>query len=446
MGHITNHDREYRLLQERLDCNVTGAPDSPVFVKILQLLFSPEEAKLARQIPVRPTLLSVLSRKLAIPEDELSGRLSEMAGRGLVFDVEHKGQRYVVLAPVVIGFFEFTFMRTRDDLPLAELARLFDIYMNGEDDRFARSVFHGTTQIGRSLVREEALPEGDFTEILDWERASYIVKSASTAGVSLCACRHKAEHLGKVCGNALRTCLTLNSGAEVLIKNGLSERISTEQAMRILQECKEAGLAQTADNVQKDVGYICNCCSCCCGMFQAIKTFNIRNAVVSSNWIAEIDASTCRGCGACVNACPVGAIIVVAERVDEAVPNLMGNVETPERSRGKGQSAVCEESMCLGCGVCYSACKFGSIKMKPRPRRVFTPETTFDKIVAMAVERGKLSHLLFDDPFRLSHRALGRIVSVLEKSPPFKAVMAVESVRSVFLRSIVKGAKKLAKE
>ncbi|RYD05963.1 hypothetical protein N752_06875 [Desulforamulus aquiferis] len=45
--------------------------------------------------------------------------------------------------------------------------------------------------------------------------------------------------------------------------------------MSILEECKAAGLAQTADNVQKSVGYICNCCSCCCGMFQAIKTFNL---------------------------------------------------------------------------------------------------------------------------------------------------------------------------
>ena len=446
MGHITNPDREYRLLQQRLDCNVTGAPDSPVFMKILQLLFSPEEAKLARQIPVRPTLISALSRKLNISEDELSGRLSEMAGRGLVFDVEHKGQRYVVLAPVVIGFFEFTFMRTRNDLPLAELARLFDLYMAGDDDRFARSVFQGSTQLGRSLVREEALPESDFTEILDWERASYIVQSSTVVGVSLCACRHKAEHLGKVCDNGLKTCLTLNSGAEILIKNGLAERISTEQAMRILLDCKEAGLAQTADNVQKDVGYICNCCSCCCGMFQAIKTFNIRNAVVTSNWIAEIDASTCKSCGECLKACPVGAIIMDEKIKDRESPNMSGYIERSERRRAKGKSAVCEESLCLGCGVCYSACKFGCIALKPRPRRVFTPETTFDKIVAMAVERGKLSQLIFDDPSQLSHRALGRIAGVLEKSPPFKAAMAVESVRSVFLSSIVKGAKKLAKE
>jgi hypothetical protein len=48
MGHIINPDREYRLLQRRLDRNITGAPDSPVFMKILKLLFAPQEAHLAR--------------------------------------------------------------------------------------------------------------------------------------------------------------------------------------------------------------------------------------------------------------------------------------------------------------------------------------------------------------------------------------------------------------
>jgi hypothetical protein len=30
MGHAVNPDLEYRLLQRRLDCNITGAPESPL--------------------------------------------------------------------------------------------------------------------------------------------------------------------------------------------------------------------------------------------------------------------------------------------------------------------------------------------------------------------------------------------------------------------------------
>ena len=89
MGHIANHDRKYHLLQQRLDRNVTGAPESPTFMKILKLLFSPEEAELARRIPGQPTTLEVLSRKLNISADKLDDILTEMAQRGLVVDLEH---------------------------------------------------------------------------------------------------------------------------------------------------------------------------------------------------------------------------------------------------------------------------------------------------------------------------------------------------------------------
>jgi hypothetical protein len=54
----------YRRLQQRLDHNVTGAPDSPAFMQILRLLFSPSEAELARQLPTQFTPVRSLARKL----------------------------------------------------------------------------------------------------------------------------------------------------------------------------------------------------------------------------------------------------------------------------------------------------------------------------------------------------------------------------------------------
>lgn len=419
MGHIVNPDREYRLLQQKLDKFITGAPESPVFTKILKILFSPQDAEFARRIPFQLTPIEALSKKFKIPKEKLYDKLTQLAHKGLVVDIEYEGQRYFTLAPVVIGFFEFTFMRTREDLPIKELVYLFDEYMS-QNDKFVHSVFGGQTQIGRTLVYEESLKA--HTEILDWERASHIIKSAKSIGLSLCACRHKASHLGKNCERELKTCLSFNYAADTVIRNGFAESITTDSAMRILEYSKEVGIAQTGDNVQRNVTYICNCCGCCCGMMQAIKKFEIRNAIVSSNWITEIDMLKCKGCGKCVKACPLQAITLVPKNEGDKKQNIANR----------------DETLCLGCGVCYTACKFGSITMKHRQKRVFTPETVFDKIITMAIERGKLAGMIFDDPESLSHRALGRIFSVIEKSSVFKNL----SLKSTFVNSLVKHAKK----
>ena len=422
MGHLVNPDRSYRLLQQQLDTTVTGAPDSPALQQILRLLFPAADAELATRLPNRLTPVDALARKLGMAEDELAGRLTDMARRGLVIDLEHDGRRWVALAPVVIGFFEFTFMRARDELPLAELARLFDEYMH--DGPFSRAVFAGQTQIGRSLVREEALPVGDHTEMLDWERASHVVRSASAIGVSLCACRHKAEHLGRACDRPQRCCLSLQLRRRFAHPQRHCRADHGGRGDGDPRRVQRAGLAQTGDNVQRQVAYICNCCGCCCGMVEAIRTFDLRrrSSRRTGSW-----RSTRRSAGR-------------AASVRPPVRSRRSRLQEGQRTGEGGptaERAVCDESVCLGCGVCHGACKFGAIAMRPRAQRVFTPETVFDRVAMMAIERGKLADLIFERPDGLGHRALARLVKVIEWSPLFKAAMAIRPLRSAFLGRIV---------
>ena len=119
--------------------------------------------------------------------------------------------------------------------------------------------------------------------------------------------------------------------------------------MRILEGCKETELVQIGDNVQRKVTFICNCSGCCCHLMRGIKIFDIRNAIVTSNWVMTVDLSKCNGYGRYAKACPV--------EVNEITREKEGKKER--------QWAVHDDTIHLGCGVCYSTCKFGALTMKP---------------------------------------------------------------------------------
>jgi ferredoxin len=154
----------------------------------------------------------------------------------------------------------------------------------------------------------------------------------------------------------------------------------------------------------------------------AARRFAIFNPVHTSNFIPGIDEQSCTGCGKCVNICPVEAMTLISAN-DPKKPNR--------------KTAKLNEKVCLGCGLCIRACKEDSLELHSLPARVITPLNGTHKTVVMAIERGKLQHLLFDNKVLFSHRALAAVLGVILKLPPIKQIMASQQVKSRYLEALI---------
>ena len=112
-------------------------------------------------------------------------------------------------------------------------------------------------------------------------------------------------------------------------------------------------------------------------------------------------------------------------------------VSAHDPQKPKKMKALLDESLCLGCGVCVTACKDSVISLKERAKRIITPINSAHKTVMMAIERGKLQDLIFDNQALWNHRAMAAILGVLLKLPPIKQMMASEQIKSRYFGKLL---------
>lgn len=423
MGHLSARSA-YEQLAERINRYPTGAPPTELLFRILGMLFSPQEAELVAKLPIKPFTAKTAATCWKRTEAEAHKVLDALASRGILLDVERRGVSYYVLPPPMAGFFEFSLMRTRGDIDQKLLSELFHEYIHKEED-FVRTLFgEGETRFGRAFVHEPALPPALSHEVMDYERASEVISQAKHIGLGLCYCRHKASHLGKACDAPQDICMTLGGTASSLNKHGITRSIEKSQALDLLQQAYDWGLVQFGDNVQRGPSFLCHCCGCCCEAMVAARKFAFLHPVQTTNFLPKVDSDKCTGCGKCVEICPVAAL---------------GLVSAEDPSNKKKKKVKLDEDTCLGCGVCVRRCGKGALTLEPRAARVLTPVHTAHQAVLMAVERGKLSELLFDNRAMYSHRAMAAVLGVLLKLPPLKQAMASQQLRSRYVEKLFAG-------
>jgi len=412
----------YAQLVKRLNKFPQGAPPSELLYRILGLLFSEKEAGLVALLPIKPFTAAAAARAWKMSAVETQKTLDALASRALLTDIAGRKNQYYVLPPPMAGFFEFSMMRVRGDVDQKLLAELYYQYITVEEDFIKQLFVQGETQLGRTFVHEPVLSSDNALHVLDYERASEVIKTASHRGVGLCYCRHKMGHLEKACSAPLDICMTFNATAASLIRHGFARGVSVEEGFDLLQQAYGHNLVQFGENIRKRVSFICNCCGCCCEAMLAARRFGILHPVHTTNFLPVADFSTCNGCGDCASVCPVEAMALVSAK---------------DPRRPKKKKAKLDEEICLGCGVCVKVCRTKSLSLKSCPVRVITPLNSTHKTVLMAIERGKLQNLVFDNQVLWSHRAMAAVLGVILKLPPLQQALASQQMKSRYLDTLI---------
>jgi len=334
-------DHVYEQLAEALDKLPNGFPRTPsnVEIRILKKIFELEEASIASQLGRSAEATDALAERVGLSVKDAEEKLMNMARRGLLWYEEANGKSSFRLAPFVVGIYESQ-LETMDH----ELAHMMEEYLaNGGAVGIMKPqpALHRVVPAQKAVKREWILPYDDVKAVL---------LSSKSFGLRDCICRVQQEHIGRRCDFPLRTCLFFSS----FERPPHRYTISKEEALSSLDKAEEIGLVHTVSNVMKGMGYVCNCCGCCCGILRGITDWGIENSVAHANYYAVIDQDECLNCGTCRTRCQVHAI-----------------------SEKDGVSVV-NRKKCIGCGLCATGCPNGVARLERKPDvEIVTPPEDF---------------------------------------------------------------------
>lgn len=325
----------YRQLAQRLDALPNGFPatQSGAELRLLRKLFTPMEARLATVMKLRAEPANEIAARAGVDATEAYQCLKEMVRKGLIRFRRGDGELRFALMPFVVGFFEEQVGKMDE-----ELARLVEDYFQ---EIRGLGLLDITPQLHRIIPVEESIPIE--VEIYPYERASELLGAAKSFAVRRCICRVQKRLIGQPCHFPEEVCLLFAPVEGAFDHDPNSRVITREEAFAILRQAEEAGLIHSSANRQDGIYYMCNCCTCCCGLMRGIAEFGIANAVARSDFYAVVDENLCIGCGNCVERCQFKAL---------SLPD---------------EVCVVDLTRCMGCGVCASACSEGALSLRRRP-------------------------------------------------------------------------------
>ena len=349
----------YERLRARLDDLATGYPatESKIEIRLLERLFTVEEAELYLQLSPLLQIPADVAEQLNRDSDEISAMMEFMAQKGLLFRKRKGAQTLYAAVPYVVGIFEFQLGKMDEDFA-RDHEEYFETAFGRTIQSFKTPVLR-TVPINRQLVAD--YPVAPYEDVLQ------IIEKQEKIAVAPCICRSTKKLAGEECDKPIENCFSFGSHAEYYVENGMGRYITVEEAKAIVIKNEEDGLVMQPFNSQK-VGGMCSCCGDCCGVLRSLKMHPSPAEMVQSNYFARVDEAECTGCETCVDRCQIDAIEVT------------DGISTIDLNR------------CIGCGLCVTTCPTEAISLiqKPTNQLYEPPKTGAETYIRIMQERGKI--------------------------------------------------------
>lgn len=340
----------YRDLQKYLDRLPGGFPEveSGLDIRILKSFFTPEEAKMAVQISMKPEPLErIYSRvkKSGMSVEELKQLLDRMMRKGIILTNEegYDETHYSNAEFAMGGTFNFQIDRLTKDM-------LTDYHQYQAERRTAERPGIGRRLPLRTIPVEESIPVPEKYQVSDYDSVRNLIENArGQIAVANCICRQTSRILGDGCGKTdlEEACLMIGPDhAKRHVEMGIGRYITKEEAFGILEKAQKAGLVLQPENSQRPDA-ICCCCGDCCVLLKPFTKHPRPVELYVTNYYVEVDPELCNGCQECVEKCQLGARVMV--------------------------DGIAEVNLdrCIGCGNCVVLCPSNANRLqKKEPEKV----------------------------------------------------------------------------
>lgn len=321
-------------------------PENGALQNLLKVLFSVDEAKALKAIPVNPLPLHYYSLQQIAKAGNLSPErlehiLDGIVKRGLLFSGKTaSGEKGYALLISGYGFSQVFYWKGLKDNATRRLAEL-EGERSFREARMSLYVSDADKVKPWRYIPLSASVDPQWQNVYPTETIERVIRQAKKFALVHCTCRVVYElKRGKSCGHSTDVCIKMDELATSVINGGLGREIRMDEALATLKKAAGEGLVHFTDNTEAGIKHICNCCGCACWNVGAIKKRIVpRDMLMATYFLRETKQEECSNCQCCVKICPVDAI-TVAE----------GTVRV-------------DLDWCIGCGVCVPHCPEKAIKV-----------------------------------------------------------------------------------